>query len=317
VEEILLRNPAVLGLGAFALLLPMSIEVPAARDSAGPGGETRVAVFGGRGHYAIIDRGCEGQVLRTHPREFHEVAGELQHRFPSGLTVGIRGGTLHGTSRTTVEDYSTYPERETVSVQRFSNRYINPSVAIEAQAAGIGGGWITAQKPYDDGAGGSHRIDPSGHIRLGRLDGLYFKVAYLESAPLYSGGGFVEIGIGSHPTRLFDMYGGLSGGPPYDGLGLSLRVEYRALEHYALSARGRLGDSGGEPQSGLALGVAYVSSTPRDPPHHEPRAASGVGSSAWGLGPRPPKAEPKRRSRSSPPADTVKAAPGDSLPEPP
>jgi hypothetical protein len=86
----------------------------------------------------------------------------------------------------------------------------------------------------------------------------------MESMPLYSGGGYFDAGVGAHVHRNWDLYAGISTGP-FDGPGLALRTEYRALPNFAISARTRLGYSGGEGQNGVALGLAYVSRPPREP----------------------------------------------------
>jgi hypothetical protein len=90
-----MRNSHAWSLGTLIALLPVAVEIPATSDSGrvsdGAGGETRLTVLAGGGHYAIIDRGCANEILRTHPHEFHEVGAEAQHRFASGLTLGVRG----------------------------------------------------------------------------------------------------------------------------------------------------------------------------------------------------------------------------------
>ncbi len=260
-------NVRSVALGALVLWLPVVVEVPTSPDS-GSGGEseTRITLVGGAGHYAIIDRGCEGQVLRTHPARFREAGGSIEHRSSNGLTSGVRSGVLREKreSRFVVTDYSVYPYRESLAVvvSETENVYVNPFVAVEGRRLGIGAGWAWARGtlPTLDS-----KRQPSFHVRIGRLDKAYFKLGYLESVPLYSGGGFADIGFGGHPHRLWDIYMGMSGGP-FDGPGLSLKCDYRVRPHWAITGRARLGESGGEAQNGMGLGLTYSSLSPAAPP---------------------------------------------------
>jgi hypothetical protein len=86
----------------------------------------------------------------------------------------------------------------------------------------------------------------------------------MESVPLYAGGGYLGLGIGSHLSRRWDMFAGVNTGP-FDGIGFALHTEYRALPNLAISARTRLGHSGGEGQNGVGLGLTWVSRPPRLP----------------------------------------------------
>lgn len=284
----MLRNPHAWSLGAFIVLLPVAVEIPATSDSGrvmdGAGGETRVTVLAGGGHYAIIDRGCANEILRTHPHEFHEVAAEIQHRFAGGLTLGVRGGSLRDHSQATILDETVYPPRESLVIQQRSNRYVAPWMGVETDGGGIGIGWMSSDGPLGSHPEGWSGSAPTLHLRIGSLDRGYFKVSYLENIPLYSSGGVGELGFGIHPFRLSDWYFGLGAGDPYDGVGFVVKVDQRIADHLALAARGRFGNSGGEPQQGLALGLSYVSTRPIEVsrPSKPPRPMG----SAWGLAPR-------------------------------
>ena len=284
-------------IGTFALLLPLSIEVPAARDSVGS--ETRLSVIGAVGRYSIIDRGCDGQVLRTHPRTFTEGGLEAQHRFGNGVTLGTRAGTMSVRAKNlrTETDYSTYPYTVTVVTETFSwsRRYVNPSLSIETPSFGFGGGWVWADPPFradssdpDDG----FDLQQSFHLRIGSLDRRYFRIAAMENVPLNAGGGDVEVGVGGHLGRQWDLYAGLAVGGPFDGAGIGAKLDYRVHPHAAISLRGRLGNGGGEAQNGLGLGVTLVSRPPVDPPKDPPRTAGGGIASSWGLAPKGVRPEP-------------------------
>ena len=194
-------------LGAFVLTLPVVVEVPTSPDSGrGGAGDTRITLVGGLGRYAIIDRGCEGQVLRTHPTSFRDAGGEIEHRLSNGLAAGVRGGMLHQrtVSRFMVTDQSVYPYRESLAVvvSESDNAYVNPFVAIEGQRVGLGVGQIWARRtlPVLDS-----RQEMSFHLRIGNPNRMYFKASYMENSPLYSGGGYVDLGFGGRPHPRWDI----------------------------------------------------------------------------------------------------------------
>jgi len=267
----------------FVLVLPVSVDAPS-RDSTS-GGETRVSLTGSVGRYALIDRGCEGQVLDTHPHEYSESALEATHVFDNGFAVGVRAGVLREeiTDREKYTDYSGPYPRDTVLVYRsdWHNSYVNPTIGYEGRTGAIGVGVITARRPFVFGEPDTRaalygstgindtKVWPTFHLRGGRRDGRYLRFAFMESVPLYSGGGYFDLGLGSHLSRRWDLYAGLSGGP-FDGPGLALQTEYRALPNLAIHAKTRLGSGGGENQSGIALGVTYVSRPPVAPTCVEP-----------------------------------------------
>ncbi len=273
-------------LGAFLALLPLTVEVPARRDS-GATGETRVTLVGGVGRYSIIDRGCQGEVLAKHPHEFGDGGAEIEHRFASGITIGARGGIVRdeNTEHLVATDYSVYPAREsvvTVKTER-RNNYVIPSLGYEGKNVGLGIGQVLASGRFTVGSGEEVKVDPSFHLRAGPRDRAYLEIGYMEALPLYSGGGLSSVGVGVHPNRLWDIHAGIVGGGPYDGLGLALGLDRRVQDHYAVSLRTRLGESANETQSGIALGFTYVSRPPLEPAPIRHEVAMG---SAWGLAKR-------------------------------
>jgi len=160
----------------------------------------------------------------------------------------------------------------------------------EARSAGVGLGWIFSDEPHRTGIFQKAGGEPAFHFRIGRLDGLHFRFSWLETVPLYSSGRFFDVGVGAHPGRLWDFYAGVVAGGPFDGPGLTLKLERRIQEHLTLAGNARFGYSGFEPQNGFALSIGYISASPVEPEPgmREPRRPMG---SAWGLAPRPAKAD--------------------------
>ena len=274
-------NLRMMALGALMVSLPVVVEVPDSTDSAG--GETRVTLIGAAGRYAIIDRGCDNSVLARHPGRFEEMTGSIEHRLANGLVVGARAGSVrdHVAYQSSTWDNTTYTERDTVIVVDSRQSYVNPFVAIEAKGVGLGAGWVGTDPNL---ATVTRRADDvSFHLRLGRLDRTYFKVAHLEGVPRWTGGDMLEMGFGGRPHPRLDLYAGLSGGDPFDGAGLGMKADVRVAPHWLITTRGRFGHSGGVGQNAIAIGLTWSSRATPMPPAGRPRdAAPALGDS---LGP--------------------------------
>jgi hypothetical protein len=257
-------NLSYLALGAFALSLSVVIDADAPPES--HGSATTVTVAGGTGHYAIIDRGCEGQVLNVKPVTFHDGAADIEHRFANGVTLGLRSGVVDEQAKNQGVATILTPvvhDSTVTTLDEHTNAYVNPNIALEEHVFGVGVGWVHAQHGFELDQD-RKRIDPSFHLRIGPLAGSYFRIGYMESVPLLSGGGYLDIGLGLHPARRLDVYAGLST-MPYDASGLTLRAAYRVLPNWALSARGRVGFSSNAPENGIAMGVTFTTEPMLEP----------------------------------------------------
>lgn len=249
-------------IGALSVMAPIAVEIPAAFDTVGThGSETRLRVAGGAGSYAFIARGCEGQVIDHVPVDFRDASLAMEHRFPGqGFVVGVRGGVIEdriGASGSRV--FPEVPEGRTVTT-----RYVNPHIAMEALDTGIGIGWVAHDGEFittgeSARTHGSHPVnDVSGHLRIGRLDRRYWLVQWMESEPLYSGGGYFTVTLGGRlPNSGLELRGGLAAGGPYEGSGLTLRGNYPIGDGLRISLSGRGGFSGNEPAAGVGLGLEY------------------------------------------------------------
>lgn len=128
------RSAALLLLGA------MPIEVNfAPADSA----RTGVQFFGGVGQYALIRRGCEGEVLEQHEVPFRELNAAIEHKFANPIKLGIRSSYLFDKQK--IEDYYFDETRGLQSATRFvskENLVMNPYLNLDWKAFGIGGGYF-------------------------------------------------------------------------------------------------------------------------------------------------------------------------------
>ena len=266
-------------LGALAVASPIAVDVPTDPDTAETAvtsdvadeetattarGETRLRIGGGVGSYAFIARGCEGQVIDHVPVNYREVGAAVEQRF-SNVVVGVRGGAM----RDEVGEGDSVRFPEVPLGRTVTNRYINPHIAFEDRRAGAGIGVVFHKKEFiTTGEGARTEVDHplndvSGHIRIGHLDRKYFALEWMESVPLYAGGGYVTLGIGGR-ARSLDLYGGLSAGGPYEGGGLFLRASYPIGGGFRLGFHGRAGYSGTEPASGIGLGLEYRAARGRE-----------------------------------------------------
>ena len=76
---------ALLLLGA----LPLQVDL-APQDSS----ETAIQFYGGLGRYALINRGCDGQVLSKHAMPFEELSAGIEHKLSPPLRVGVRSSYI-------------------------------------------------------------------------------------------------------------------------------------------------------------------------------------------------------------------------------
>jgi hypothetical protein len=245
------RNLTILS--AFVLAFPIAIEAP--YDSGGASGHaTRISVGGGAGYYALITRDCEGNAIGSRPVTFRDVGADVEQQVHGPLHLGVRGGAVR-------EDVA-YPEGTPYpgGSQVQSARYVNPYLALESRHVGIGWGPIfSKESPAGDPAryeGHTPLEDAasfSGHLRLGGPN-KYFSTSLMENVPLSSGGGYFDMGVGFRPRPTVDWWIGLSAAP-YDRAGAAFRTAWQMNPRWTLDASARLGVSGGEPQTGVALGV--------------------------------------------------------------
>ena len=94
-----------------------------------------------------------------------------------------------------------------------------------------------------------YRIDykfagiPTGVLRIGNFDRFYFSASYGQNLPLFSGGGFYDLGIGfglGEPGK--NLWLGV-GSFPYEGTMLSAKGSFPFSEKFIFEPRLQLGGS--------------------------------------------------------------------------
>ena len=216
-------------IGRLALLsvllatLPLAVDLPAARDSS-RAGNMQVEVAGGFSQFAIVSRGCEGEVLSVVHNQLESGALVVEQRLPNDVVIGVRAGnvgtTLH--TRTWVSTGAPdflYPD--TMLTARYSNLYVNPYLGYEGGRAGIGVGFMKADHPLILAKDSYQDVHTTWHLRLGNEEHR-LTLRWMEDVPLESEGHF-SADLGFHPPGKLEMgvFAGLIG--PYDGTIVGLR----------------------------------------------------------------------------------------------
>ena len=228
-------NPRLALLGLFIAALPVSVEVPARNDGA-QGHETRVAVAGDISRFALVQRGCEGQVLDVVHGQLKSGAIEVEHEFPNDLVLGVRGGNVHE-EIPTARSYDG-PPFDARTIER-DNHYVNPYVAFETRYAGAGLGWLKADHGFLIAEYELVHPDVTGHIRFGDWR-RNFAVRWMEDLPLESAGYLtMETSLPVSHNGELTVFTGMVG--PYDGALLGLKGRIWLTPDAALQVRAALG----------------------------------------------------------------------------
>jgi len=237
---------------SFLILLPLVAGVENTnRDST----ETNLKIAGGLGSYAYITRGCEGEVLTKEKIPFKDTGFSFDHKFKAPLKVGLRCGYIWD-KKDRATEYIDWIDTMII-VENSNNFYLNPDLSFEGKRFGIGVGPFFAQKTLYGREGEElGKILPSWHIRIGSRK-LYFSANMLENVPLYSGGGYADLGVGGAVNPNFSYWIGLGSSGPYDNSGLLLKTNFKLHRNWYLDLTGRLGQSEGVSESAISAGLNY------------------------------------------------------------
>ena len=250
-------------LAAMIAAAPLSVDAPDSLNSHKDllGEETTIRVSGGGGSYAFIARGCNNEVIDHLPVNYREASGEVSHRFGGApFRLGARGGWIEDRIGISSTGIITSPDSGSMR----TTNYVNPFVSVESRRGSIGVGWVWHDKEFvtaniDAVSRPNHTVnDFSGHVVIGNPDQKYFAFRWMESEPLYSGGGYFTIGVGGQtPNTRLDFYGGISTGGPYEATGVMLNASYAVSSDLLVTLGGRTALGGGPSQYGLSAGFAF------------------------------------------------------------
>lgn len=251
-------------LGVIALALPLAVDVDVPQDSS----MTQLRVAGGGGHYLAVIRDCDGNATDKAGGSFYDVAAGIDHKFrDSPLAIGVSGGYLHD------ENFPADSTSTGVITQKPDGGcyYVTPSIGLMWRRFGVslGATYFSRQLLNPDDVQVTHSSVPlvgfednasewlpSAAIRIGPASGFHFTASGLSAFPMYSGGGYFEMGFGDHVSDRAALWGGISilG---MTATGFQSRVQLRVVNQLYFDAAGSFGQREGETQYAGSIGVTY------------------------------------------------------------
>lgn len=228
--------------------VPIMIDAPS-KDTT----RTKFGIWGSGGQYAVIARGCNGDILHEQGIGYSEMGGQLS-RGNHKLETGILAHVVFDKKEVEKEildphyGYSTgydYPKRTLFA--------INPFAEFKARYVGIGAGLFWSSEPLPKIE--NPKIIPTFHIRFGNLKSIYFEGSFFQHPQLYSGNYF-RLGLGSNKPTSFHPWFGVGFGP-HDELGLIGRETFLLKNKLNLQLLIRLGISSVTPEPAIGLGLSY------------------------------------------------------------
>jgi hypothetical protein len=209
-------------LSVLLATLPLAVDMPGARDSSRTD-NMQVEVAGGGGQFAIVSRGCNGEILDMTHNQLRSGALVVEHRLSNVTVIGVRAGNVGTTLHTNTQVSASTPPyyRDTTLTSRYSNAYVNPYFAVEGRWAGAGVGYIRTDRPLLLAEDTYHDPHTTWHLRIGD-DERRLMLRWMEDVPLESEGHF-SADLGWHPPGKYEVgvFTGLLG--PYDGTMFGLR----------------------------------------------------------------------------------------------
>ncbi len=215
--------------------------------------QTKISVWGSAGQYAIVDRGCSGEILREEAIGYSELGGEWS-RTGKNSEVGI---LVHGV-RDQIELQkdvldSNYGYRTVYEYPRRIFLGLNPFIEWKSRHVGLGAGLFWSGKPP---AKIGSRLFPTFHFRFGNLQKFYFEGSFFQHPQLYSGN-YLRIGIGSNQPATVHPWLGVGFGPQ-DKLGLLFRSDILVNKKLRLNWLIRIGSNEGIAEPALGIRFDYV-----------------------------------------------------------
>jgi hypothetical protein len=236
-----MRNLKYLG---FFFLLPLVLGMQPGQDDTT---EMNIKFAAGRGSYAHITRGCEG-VTSKQDIPYKDIGVSFDYKLKPTVQAGLRAGTIW-------EEYEYAVYANGIEFKEETNSYLNPNISLGGRWIGIGVGpfWAKRHLPHREDRNWV-KNSVSWHLRVGRPK-LYFSIHMLENVPLYSGGGYINLGMGGKAGRKTNYWLGLGTPGPYDATGLVAKANFNLRKNWYLDLAGRLNIS--EQEHGISVGLNY------------------------------------------------------------
>jgi len=212
-------------------LLPLMLSyTPSGQDSA----STVVEFALGKGSYAHVNRGCEGNVISATDVPFEDAAISVERRNPPAK-YGIKAGISHFAAE---KGEGGFIDTEAKTVY-----FLNPNFGFNTRYLGADLGLILLNDfPRVDDQDQTHKkyLLSTGEFRVGSLRSWYFFFGVGNNLPLFVTG-MGNLGVAARVSRKGSMLRLAIGGFPYDGTVFSLRNDFPVSHRVFLDFSGAVG----------------------------------------------------------------------------
>ena len=218
----------------------------------------QIGIHGGGGRVASVITGCSGAEDAV-GSTFGDVAGEAYIKLPpnsdSPMILGVRGGYWRSDLNLLTGDI--YHDDSLIPMPDYSYGYFNPCISVETEYIGMGFGTVFGRVPERFKDGQIYEAGPiTGHLRIGSMRKIFFKLSFLESSPQVSGGGLYDLSVSVPMSHRFRSSFGFGLGPYYH-LGFVQRNRIGISNHFALDFNWRIGWTKDVAEYGLSTGLVY------------------------------------------------------------
>jgi hypothetical protein len=200
---------------------------------------TEVQIMGGMGVRGMVSRDCSGGVTSATSVPFQDVGVAVDHYFDS-FHAGVKSGLIKSEEKLTVVKSEYYERFDYYKEDNIY--YINPNLGLRFKYFGIGIGALMLAGADSSSIFSKIKFLPSASLRVGSLESFYISSSFLNSVPLISGGGFLDLGLGiNFGNSMPSLWAGV-GIVPSDVFGNFIaKVDIPVSTDMFLNFRGRYG----------------------------------------------------------------------------
>ena len=244
------KMPKISTLSLYMFLVALPVEV---NDSLSVESGTKVRIYGGRGDYAYITRGCEGQVLGKQKVPFTEFGSSIEHKFQN-IPIRIGVGGSHILTRAVIEDFNSGRRFSTFTIDStISRNIINPYINLEYKYIALGTGYHS----HDPIPFGSDDISSgrSTYLRIGNRNTKFLSGSWFHTAP-YLSTGYFKFGL-TTVRNDGDLWLGFALGP-YEGPFFVAHYKRQLDPRLSIDVLGGFGESEGIIENSISFGTSYT-----------------------------------------------------------
>jgi len=172
---------------------------------------------------------------------FVDVSIYGDYRFSSIIRMGARGSFAHDS-------------KEGTSGSLMS---IGPYISADWRLFGLFTSIYIIRGSNSATAGDGMLPSATLNLRIGSKNSFYFSLHLFDTWPVYSGGGWLRLGLGLKPLRSTSLWLGMGTFPQAGPPGLVVSLEQQLTRDYDLYVGGRYGSSDAGTDYAVSLGVTY------------------------------------------------------------